>query len=252
MSERKVDPESLTLRARPRPVTRLNRRTIALAVGVLAAAVLGATLWSLQSQRRQARDAPTELHNVDRVARAEGLDQLPLDYSKVPRPTAPSPPMLGDPLPGDLGAPILRADRGTADTNPSIASQAHRTNPYDDAAHAERISRQREAEEAAKAPLFFRAASRRSEQPNEKPVQIGTSAVLSESPTPAGNAAVRSANGAQDQKERFLAATTETATRTSHSLQTPSSPYQIMAGSCSFRIIQALELSTNTRLAAEP
>src|SRR5439155_19454370 len=141
----------------------------------LAGAVMGATIWSLQSQRGRSRDASIELHNVDRVARAEGLDQLPLDYSKVPRPTpSPPPPMLGEPLPGDLGAPILHANRNAADMNASSASQTLRTNPYDDAAHAERISRQRESEEAAKASLFFRGSSRRSEQSIEKPVQGAT------------------------------------------------------------------------------
>ena len=37
----KVAPESVTLRAQPRPVTRLNRRTLAVLVGGLSVAVLG-------------------------------------------------------------------------------------------------------------------------------------------------------------------------------------------------------------------
>jgi type IV secretion system protein VirB10 len=44
----KVAPEAVTLRAQPRPVTRLNRRTLVLLIGGLGADVLGATLWSLQ------------------------------------------------------------------------------------------------------------------------------------------------------------------------------------------------------------
>src|SRR5450755_4533640 len=108
MTEPKVDPATLALRAPSRPVTRLNRRTLTLVVRVLAAAVLGATLWSLQAGRRTPRELPTELHNVDRVTRAEGLDQLPQDYSKLPSParlaaTPATAPMLGAPLPGDLG-----------------------------------------------------------------------------------------------------------------------------------------------------
>ena len=72
----KVDLESVALRASPRPVTRLNRRVLAVGAGALAAAVLGGTLWSLQSNKRL-RNPATELYNVDRVARAENLDQLP-------------------------------------------------------------------------------------------------------------------------------------------------------------------------------
>ncbi|MDY7726233.1 conjugal transfer protein TrbI, partial [Pseudomonas aeruginosa] len=79
----KIAPEAVALRAQPRPVTRLNRRTLAILAGVLAVAVLGAVMWSLQPQRRGAGEQ-TELYNVDRVSKSEGLDALPTDYSKLP------------------------------------------------------------------------------------------------------------------------------------------------------------------------
>lgn len=50
----KVAPEAVALRAQPRPVTRLNRRTLAMLMGGLSVAVLGATIWSLQPHRRGA------------------------------------------------------------------------------------------------------------------------------------------------------------------------------------------------------
>lgn len=50
----KVAPEAVALRAQPRAVTRLKRRTLAMLVGGLSVAVLGATIWSLQPQRRGA------------------------------------------------------------------------------------------------------------------------------------------------------------------------------------------------------
>jgi len=68
----KVAPEAVALRAQPRPVTRLNRRTLAILVGGLSVAVLGATIWSLQSHRRGAGEQ-TELYNVDRVSKSERL-----------------------------------------------------------------------------------------------------------------------------------------------------------------------------------
>ena len=37
-------PDNVALRAQPRPVTRLNRRTLAILAGGLAVAVLGATM----------------------------------------------------------------------------------------------------------------------------------------------------------------------------------------------------------------
>ena len=70
----------VALRAQPRPVTRLNRRTLAILAGGLSVAVLGALMWSLQPQRRGANEQ-AELYNVDRVSKSEGLDGLPADYS---------------------------------------------------------------------------------------------------------------------------------------------------------------------------
>ena len=95
----KVAPEAVALRAQPRPVTRLNRRTLAILTGGLSVAVLGATIWSLQPHRRGG--GQSELYNVDRVSKSEGLDGLPSDYSKLPKV-----PELGPPLPGDLGPAI--------------------------------------------------------------------------------------------------------------------------------------------------
>ncbi len=90
-------------------------------VAVVVALVLGATLWALQRNPRGLRDVPVELHNVDRVSRAEGLDRLPRDYSKIaskPPEATPAPPVLGEPLPGDFGGPLLRAEREAA-ANPT-------------------------------------------------------------------------------------------------------------------------------------
>ena len=107
----KVAPEAVTLRAQPRPVTRLNRRMLAVLVGGVATAVLGATIWSLQAPQRRGAGEQTELYNVDRVSHSEGLAQLPADYSQLSPALPPDVPMLGEPLPGDLGAPILRAEQ---------------------------------------------------------------------------------------------------------------------------------------------
>jgi len=109
----KVAPEAVALRAQPRPVTRLNRRTLAVLVGGLSVAVLGATIWSLQPQRRGAGEQ-TELYNVDRVSKSEGLDGLPSDYSKLPQKV----PELGPPLPGDLRPAIVNSQQ------PAVAAYA--------------------------------------------------------------------------------------------------------------------------------
>lgn len=220
----KVPPETVALRAQPRPVTRLNRRTLAILAGGLSVAVLGATIWSLQPPKPRDGNDPAELYNVDSVSRSEGLDRLPSDYSKLP---PPQPPELGPPLPGDLGPVIVQSQRPAA---PSYTPPGH------DPAEAERLARMKEAEEAAASSVFFRTDG-------EHPVATASAQAISEAPAlagfdplaagPASTAAQPSdptaAQNRQEQKEAFLQAGA-TETRNSGSLQLPASPYQVMAG----------------------
>jgi type IV secretory pathway VirB10-like protein len=137
----KVAPEAVALRAQPRPVTRLNRRTLAMLTGGLSVAVLGATIWSLQPHRRGAGEQ-TELYNVDRVSKSEGLDGLPADYSKLP----PKVPELGPPLPGDVGPAIVKSQQPVT---PTYAPPGH--DPED--------ARRKEADAAAASSVFFRSGN---------------------------------------------------------------------------------------------
>lgn len=226
----KAAPEDVTLRAPPRPVTRLNRRMLAALAGGLSVAVLGALIWSLQPQRRNASE-PAELYNVDRVSRSEGLDQLPADYSKLPPPVPIAVPELGPPLPGDLGVPILRAEQQ--------AQGYGYQQPGHDPAEADRLARLKEAEEAASSSVFFRSGGRKlaaaaaaqgapatAQAPNAAfdPMAAGPTATAAQ---PADPTAVQNR---QDQKEAFLSKAGSTQTRNSASLQLPASPYQVMAG----------------------
>jgi type IV secretion system protein VirB10 len=233
MTEKKESPEALALRAPPRPVTRLNRRSIAIVITVLATGVFGATLWSLQSQRGL-RDAPVELHNVERVTHADGLEQLPPDYSKLAQtsPASTTPPVLGPPLPGDLGGPLFHAEQQAA-----TGSSAPGVTLHADPAAVDRINRQREAEEAAKAPLFFRGNTRKeaaaiapattsSPVSEPKTLEAQQAAVAPATSTTNANAA----QNMQDQKRSFLERASDAASASTHRLQSPISPYQVMAG----------------------
>lgn len=227
----KADPQGMALRSPPRPVVRLNRRMLVILVGSLAALVLGATLWSLQPAKRT-KDTAAELYNVDRVSRAETLDQLPKDYSKLSSPVKPAVPVLGEPLPGDLGPAILHAERNA---NANVSA-------YNDPAHADRLARLRDAEEAARASVFFRSSG------SAKPVSAAAATgnpVASASGQAPGNqpfnpmgAALASTSSAdpttaqnrQEQKQAFVANAGDAATRNAGGLQLPVSPYQVMAG----------------------
>ncbi len=223
----KVAPDNVTLRAQPRAVTRLNRRMLAALLGGLSLSVLGALIWSLQPQRRNASE-PAELYNVDRVSRSEGLNQLPSDYSKLP----PAVPQLGAPLPGDLGGPILKAEQ---------QAQGHDyPPPGHDPAEAARLARLKEAEEATASSVFFRSSGgpRVAAAPSSQAAPAaGHAANTAFDPMAAGPASTAAqptdptvAQNRQDQKEAFLSKAGSTQTRNSGSLQMPASPYQVMAG----------------------
>ena len=222
----KAAPEDVTLRAQPRAVTRLNRRMLAALVGGLSVAVLAALMWSLQPQRRNASES-TELYNVDRVSRSEGLDQLPSDYSKLP----PAVPQLGAPLPGDLGGPIHKAEQQ--------AQGYGYQQPGHDPAEAERLARLKEAEEAAASSVFFRSGGAKvavaaSAQGTTSAGQAANAAFDPMAAGPASTAAQpadpTAVQNRQNQKEAFLSKAGSTQTRNSGSLQLPASPYQVMAG----------------------
>ena len=218
----KVAPEAVALRAQPRPVMRLNRRMLAVLAGGVAAAVLGATMWSLQPRQRGASEK-TELYNVDRVSRSDGLSQLPSDYSKLPA----SVPELGPPLPGDLGPAIVRSQ------SPAVASYSP---PGHDPAAAERDALRKEADAAAASSVFFRSGNQRAAV---APAQVASASPASRlagfDPLAAGSASTAAqadptaVQNRQDQKEAFLKAGS-TETRNSGSLKLPASPYQVMAG----------------------
>lgn len=213
----KVAPEAVALRAQPRPVTRLNRRTLAILVGGLSVAVLGATMWSLQPHRRAGDQA--ELYNVDRISKSEGLDGLPSDYSKLPKV-----PELGPPLPGDLGPAI-------------VASQQPTYMPPD---HDPAEALRKEAEAAAASSVFFRSG-----KPGQAAGAVAqaapgvpgmASALAGFDPLAAGPASTAAqpsdpttVQNRQEQKEAFLKGGS-TETRNSGHLQMPASPYQVMAG----------------------
>lgn len=224
----KAAPDTVALRAQPRSVTRLNRRMLAALCGGLAVAVLGALMWSLQPQRRGANES-TELYNVDRVSRSEGLDQLPADYSKLPPTVPPDVPELGPPLPGDLGPAIVRSQQ------PAVAAYA---TPGHDPAEAERLARLKEAEEAAASSVFFRTGMQTAVPVAQSQVEsapgFATNAAFD--PLAAGPASTAAqptdptaVQNRQEQKEAFLTSGS-TQTRHSGNLQMPVSPYQVMAG----------------------
>jgi type IV secretion system protein VirB10 len=244
----KVAPESVALRASPRPVTRLNRRTLAIAAALLAVILAGASMWALQSKGQRGSADTTNLVNVDRVAKADDLDQLPANYSKLPPKPAPAPassvPQLGPPLPGDWGA--------TSTTTP-LPGGAMNPGPS-----AESVDRQHQAEEIARSAVFFHT-SNNSTRPDAITTGANTSPAVNtaagafnpigvESPSTAVQSNDPTAmQNRQDQKEAFLTHGGKVASGIGI-LQPPASPYTVMAGTI---IPAALVTGINSDLPGE-
>lgn len=106
-ADRKADDEALakTLRLRgpAAPVARVSRRALVVTGAVVSAGLFGAVGWSLV-QRERAK--PPSEDAVSMATPSERVTALPRGY------TGPvGVPALGPPLPGDLGRPILNAQR---------------------------------------------------------------------------------------------------------------------------------------------
>lgn len=129
----------MRLRAEPPRVTRLSRKMLA---GVGAVALLGiggALIYALQT--RDAGPGGEELYSTENRPTADGLSGLPRDYTG---------PVLGPPLPGDLGRPILDAqNRGQPVAPPVMATPA---------ADPEEQRRLAEEEAARLSRVFFQSA----------------------------------------------------------------------------------------------
>lgn len=199
-----TDPAAaMRLRAKPPQVTRLSRRTLAAASLIVSLGIGGALVYALRPPDRDS--GGEELYTTDNRRTAEGLEDLPRDYTG---------PVLGPPLPGDLGRPILDAqERGQPVAPPVIAPPA--TDP-------EEQRRLAEAEAARTSRVFFQTGA-------VAPNRPANSAV----PNPAGlNLTGQSpATTAQDRQLAFLNASTDRRTVAPDRVLPPASPYILQAGS---------------------
>jgi type IV secretion system protein TrbI len=215
VSETKTSPETLSLRASPKPVVRLNRRVIAAMLGGVAAAIAIALTWGLQ--RRAPNDAKPPEFQIQNIPHADRLDALPKDYAGLP-------PKLGAPL-GELNAPVVKAERNAGlDVMPPRAD--FRSDPTEDAARAARLNREREAESAALAQVFFQLRNLHAE------TAAASSAATKESAVTASPSVSDTSNrsSAQDHKQAFVDRPTDKQVYNTGVLQAPRSRWQLIAG----------------------
>lgn len=193
--------EPMRLRAEPPRVMRLSRKVLS---GVGAVALLGiggALIYALQT--RDPGPSGEELYSIDNRPTADGLTGLPRDYTG---------PLLGPPLPGDLGGPILDAqNRGQPIAPPAMAMPAF--DPDEE--------RRRAEEEAARlSTVFFQSGPRPGAGPGTAPglADFGLTGLPGQAP-------------AQDRQTAFLTGPADRQVVALDRVMAPASPYILQAGS---------------------
>jgi type IV secretory pathway VirB10-like protein len=224
----KAPPDSLAIRARPRPVTRLSRKALAGILGVSAVLILGGTLWALRTPARKA--ASDELYSTDRKATAEGLNTLPKDYASL----GAGVPKLGPPLPGDLGRPILGAEQAGRLPAGAVPAMGAANAP---AGAADEVRQQqiKATQDAIGSGLFSVSDVRGALGGAGGGAPAADLGALTQALTgPIAGAAPTATPAAgsltASRHEAFANATSDQATVSAHRLEAPVSPYTVMAG----------------------
>lgn len=192
----------LAMRLRPEAprVTRVSRRVLA-GVGLVAGlGIGGALIYALQTSDRQS--GGEELFTTDRRQTADGLQDLPADYSGVPQ--------LGPPLPGDLGGPIVRAQEDGRSVPLEIVPV-----PQADPEEQRRLA---EMEAARTSELFFQTRA---------PSELGLPAF----PTLGGSTPGIVGSRTENPQLAFLNADVDRRTVAQDRVSAPASPFVLQAGS---------------------
>lgn len=203
---------AFSLRAEPPRVMRLSRKTLA-AIGVIAGLGIGGSLiYALQDPRH----APAQnLYDTQSRNKADSVTAAPRDYSQVPK--------LGQPLPGDLGRPILSAqNNGQFVPAPPLMAPANGSpDPRLDEAEQARQRIGQERDSARTSRLFLGGGTAGAAAPADRAAGAGGPA----SAAPSDAAAVPSG------KRGFMAVSATRASVSDERVTAPVSPNVLQAGS---------------------
>jgi type IV secretion system protein VirB10 len=213
---RLADPaDAVKLRSEPPQVMRLSRKAIGISLACGFALAGGALIYALQPQ---ARNASEELYNTDSPAVADNLAGAPSDYGQVPK--------LGPALPGDLGKPILDAQRrGDMAALPPVGEpQPFSPDPAGNAVATARERAAQEREAARGSRLFFGGGS-------ADATNSGLAGLPALPETPAQTAASSAATSDADRRQGFLERASDRRTVSDERLSSIASSHILQAGS---------------------
>lgn len=234
--------DTLELRGKPRSVRRFSRKAL---IGLSAGAsliIVSAAAMALRSPERSDANRPQELYNTTMKALPDGLSAMPSSYSDVEVAAS----VLGPPLPGDLGAGMLGRERDAVpQDNPFRYEPARRSYAGGARTTTQPSPEQILADSARTSDLFFishdkqEVSQAHADSPNlgqsmggDFAFGLGDRANEARSNSSGGNdfdGAPTDPNG-QARKEAFLGSEFDNDIYNPHRIQSPISPYQLMAG----------------------
>ena len=220
----KLSPEAFVLKGTPRRVVRFKRTLLIGIAAVGCVGLFGVTWIAFTGSGFHPSFGNDELLGSVHKNTPDALAGLPEDYGQMAKPET----QLGPPLPGDLGRAIVEREKQLG-VNPASAE--------DEAARAERLRLAQQAEQAREATVFFPLNQRSGNTAAvAAAVAMPTAGMSATSPNDAGAArdhlnldADRDQND-QQRKVDFVNQATERNIYNDHVLQTPASPYEVLAG----------------------
>lgn len=223
-------PEALALRARPRAVHRFNRRVLIGLAAVACAILSAAALLALDPTAFRRRDAGRELYNTAPKPPAETLAELPRSYADLAKPV----PALGPPLAGDLGRPVVDAERRLGVASTPAPDPSFRPDPEAERRRAERLRLAQKAQQAHESGVFFRLDAK--QRPAPAAPDAAAAPVPPATPVSTANGGrltidIQKDQNLQQRKLDFVRQGVDHDIYNPHALQDPVSPYQVMAGS---------------------
>ena len=145
--------DTLKLKAKIRPVTRINRKVLMVGAAICVLGIFAAVSVAFAPPGSLETADHTELFNTVTKRTPDGLTELPASYANW----NPDIPRLGAPLSGDLGATVVAEEQewGLQPEWQVPPDPDFRPSQEDEAARARRLTEAKLADQALKAGVFF-------------------------------------------------------------------------------------------------
>ena len=232
MTEFAHPPEDLAIRGKPASTRRFSKRALGVVLGGASLFVFGALAIAM-SPAKDISGQRQELYSTTNRPTANGLARLPVTYADMQAAKSTEPPLLGPPLPGDLGAPILQAQQ---EGRIVFKNRLTTTELQADDASKLRVEAEATLRDVRSSEIFF-TNTKAGRLSGSHPVPTRHNAPHQQTAPYAIANSLMGGDGGRPSNENFqirkhalAAASGDVSIYNQHRLETPISPWQVMAG----------------------